>query len=359
MSPYIEEISLSEVDLLNRYFSTKTLLDVDLNCNEEAKSILQASLSDTSIRHAVTSLKTLREDLETSGDGLESEIQQSPKRSYGFQQYCMALRGLAFDLSSANPSVLKSALLCCQIFISIEQVQKNYTIMAQHIIRGLRIMHEYRARPRLSPSKGLESTCSERLPFLDIFIIKLFAAPCKFPETRSPIDMMGKVSSDCLVQLSPQNLEHDNNRKIAPDMRTKLTRIATSTLEFLDQVSQLQSVESALWLLPAKVTLLGSLDLWLLDVDLFTAGEEVVPISVCLWRMFCSILKVVVLGALDSSPDLDAKLRLEYERLQEIADDATERLKTYSMCTGVRQIRNSTPQDASSDSAPREQSLTI
>ncbi|KAF7547651.1 hypothetical protein G7Z17_g7583 [Cylindrodendrum hubeiense] len=145
--PIFTQIDFQDIHLLNRYFSTKTMFDVKLGCDEEARQVLRASLTDPPIRHAVSSLKALRENLERSGDLPASVAQQTPSYEYGLQQYCMALEGIASSLSSPASDDLKLALLCCQIFISIEQVRGNYAAMAQHIIQGLRIMHEYRARP--------------------------------------------------------------------------------------------------------------------------------------------------------------------------------------------------------------------
>ncbi|KAJ5298373.1 NAD(P)-binding protein [Penicillium atrosanguineum] len=175
--PILTEITPQDIALLSRYFSTKTIFDVRLGCDEEARQVLQASLTDPPIRHAVSSLRALREDFETSGDGRASVAQQTPSYSYGLQQYCMALGGLASNLSSLGSNGLKSALLCCQIFISIEQVRENYAAMAQHIVRGLSIMYEYRARPHVVAASRLVPAHHGQLPLLDVFIIKLFAAP--------------------------------------------------------------------------------------------------------------------------------------------------------------------------------------
>lgn len=54
------------------------MFDVELGCDNEARQILQASLTNTPVRHAVMSLRTLREDLETSGDGPTSVVRQTP-----------------------------------------------------------------------------------------------------------------------------------------------------------------------------------------------------------------------------------------------------------------------------------------
>jgi hypothetical protein len=308
------------------------MFDVSLACDEEARQILQASLTDPPIRHAVLSLRALREDLETSRDGPASVAQQTPSYNYGLQQYCMALGGLASNLSSPGSNGLKSALLCCQIFISIEQARENYAAMAQHIIRGLRIMREYRARPHFVAANKLVPAHHGQLPFLDVFIIKLFAAPCKLADPPATIDVSRTTLSLCSISPQQQPAESRHLRTIAPNMRTELTRIATMALEFLGKVSQVKSVGNALQLLSEKEALLESLESWLIDLKLFQTeigppGPE--PISVSFMRFFHLILKIVLLGALDSSPGLYLELRTENNKLQGVANDVGERVRAY------------------------------
>jgi hypothetical protein len=162
--PTSTEIDPQEVDLLNRYFSTKTMFDVDLGCEEEARQVLQASLTDSATRHAISSLRALQEDLETTADVPASIKQQIASYEYGERQYILALSGLVSNLLFPGASVLKSALLCCQIFISIKQVRSNYGAMAQHIIRGLGIMREHRARPTFAAGDQLVPVLHDQLP---------------------------------------------------------------------------------------------------------------------------------------------------------------------------------------------------
>lgn len=313
------EITPQDIDLLSSHFSIKTMFDVNLGCDEEARQILKASLTDPPIRHALVSLRTLREDVEKSGDS-----QQTPSFHYGLQQYTTALSGLAFNLSSPGFNALKSALLCCEIFISIEQLQKNFAGMAQHIIRGLNIMYEYRARPSFVAPNRLMPASHDQLPLLDVFIIKMFAAPCKFA-TPTAVEAIGTLSNLQLVG------SHEL-RIIAPDMRTELTRISTLTLEFLDRVSQTKTEDIALQLLSEKAVLLYSLENWLLNLELVQtkarlAGPE--PVSVSFQRLFHLILRIVILGALNFSRDIYAKLQTENEQLQALANKVTQRVSTY------------------------------
>jgi hypothetical protein len=321
-----------DIELLNRYFSTKSLFEVRLSCDEEAKQVLQASLTNPSIQYAVSSLKALREDLETAGDIAASVVQHNPNHDYGLQQYCMALRTLASGLTSPSSDGLKSALLCCQIFVSIEQLRGNYATMAQHITQGLRIMHDYRARPTLVTAHKLVPAYPDQLPLLDVFIIKLFAAPCKFSDPPTTANSSETMASMCLTSAHQQSVTSPSLRTIAPNMRTELTRIATSTLDFLSKVSHVKSAASALQLLSEKACLLDALNTWLLDLELVLAKTEPpVPelLSVSFMRLFYQILRIILLGVLDTSFDFYAKLRIENERLQVISNTVGEGFRAY------------------------------
>ncbi|KAK5653741.1 hypothetical protein OQA88_7897 [Cercophora sp. LCS_1] len=312
------QIAPQDVDLLNRYFSIKTMFDIKLPCDDEARQVLQASLTDLPIQHAVSSLKVLREDLQASKGVPASVLLPTAKHDYGVQTYCKALRGLASTLSYPDSDGLRSTLLCCQVFISIEQVRANYAAMAQHIIQGLGIMRENRARPSLAVA-AREVVPARRgpLPFLDVFVIKLFAAPCKYVGT-------------------PREVCRDGLRTIVPDRRKGLTKIAESALEFLNKVSRVELVGDALGLLSEKASLMGSLDSWLIAVELDNQDDGALTerLSVLFMLFLHQILKIVLLGVLDLPPESSAQLEIENEQLEVIASEVGERVKDYFRTVG-------------------------
>ncbi|KAL9570147.1 hypothetical protein ACKAV7_005655 [Fusarium commune] len=326
----MEEPPLSTGDL-NRYFSTKTIFDVELSCNEEAEEVLRASLTNDSIRHALLSLRALRGNLESKstsdGGGSESHEQQRLSYNFGLQQYSKALTSLASNLAYPSPDSLKSALLCCQVLISVEQVRGNFAAMGLHIIRGLNILREYRARPYLT-ANGLMPARHSGLPSLDIFIIKLFAAPCKFTEQQP--------SESSSIMTPP--VETRSDRKLAPNMRAELTKVATSTIALLERFKKIQSEEQAHRLLSERRDLLCGLDSWLGALE--TLQKETQPgepesISDNFLRILYLILKIILLGTLETSQDLDVKLREESKQLQGLANIVNERLKDYDMRRGI------------------------
>ncbi|KAF4439235.1 Transcriptional regulatory moc3 [Fusarium acutatum] len=313
---------------LNRFFSTKTIFDVELSCNEEAEQVLQASFTNDSIRHALLSLRALRGNLESKQQGHESEtdIQQRLSYDYGLQQYSKALTSLASNLACPSPESLKSALLCCQVLISVEQVRGNFAAMGLHIIRGLNILREYRARPYLT-TDGLMPALHNGLPSLDVFIIKLFAAPCKFTE-QQPLEATSIMTPPV----------ETNDRMLAPNMRAELTKVATSTIALLEKTTKIKLEEQTQSLLSERRDLLEGLDSWLDALETLqkeTQPAETESISDNFLRILYLILKIILLGTLETSPDLDAKLKEENKQLQGLANLVNERLKDYDMRRGI------------------------
>jgi hypothetical protein len=80
------------------------------------------------------------------------------------------------------------------------------------------------------------------------------------------------------------------------------------------------------------------LESWLIELELVQTsikppGPELLAVS--FMRLFHLILKIVLLGALDSSPDLQAELRTDNDRLQGVADNIAERVKAYPTGSGT------------------------
>ena len=113
-------------------------------------------------------------------------------------------------------------------------------------------MHEYRARPSIAAVNKLVPAHHDRLPLLDVFVIKLFLAPCKFTDRPVTTSINETTSSACPISSRLQPTESPDLRILAPDMRTQLTRIAGLTLAFLDKVLRVDSIGAALQLLSKK-----------------------------------------------------------------------------------------------------------
>ncbi|KAH7309869.1 hypothetical protein B0I35DRAFT_398048 [Stachybotrys elegans] len=323
--PVFATISLPKTQLLSRCFSTKSMLGVDLGCDEEANQILNFCTADSSIQYAVTSLISLRENAEVSGVVSMSNAKPDLGQEYGLSQYCMAMQGLASNLSSPSPKALRSALLCCQVFISIEQVRGNYAAMAQHFILGLGIMRQYRSRPSLDANHAVIRAYPDPLPLIDVFVIKLFAAPCKFVEPRA---QAGKGQAATTTRISDRGRD---NCPLAPDMRAELVRIAVSTLQLLNNISRVELATDAIQLLDVKASLLSRLESWLTDLNMLYRDINTEPITISVTRFFHGLLKLVLLGALSAPTAPDTLLAIEAAEFHAIACHAGGRVNGYNV----------------------------
>ncbi|KAK2676734.1 hypothetical protein RAB80_008920 [Fusarium oxysporum f. sp. vasinfectum] len=136
--------------------------------------------------------------------------------------------------------------------------------------------------------------------------------------------------------MTPPTETHD--RKLAPNMRAELTKVATSTIALLERVTKTHSEEDTHSLLSERRSLLDGLDSWLGTLETLQkeklAGEPE-SISDNFLRILYLILKIILLGTLETSPDLDARLREDSKQLQELANLVNERLKDYDMQRGI------------------------
>ncbi|KAF2167517.1 hypothetical protein M409DRAFT_66055 [Zasmidium cellare ATCC 36951] len=311
----------AEVEILSRLFSTKTMFDVNLGCEEESKQVLHASLTQAPLRSAIASLKVLREDLESSLSNSPSSPWRPETNHEGLQQYSKAMTGLAKSLSLPDRTRVPSTLLCCETFISIEQVRGDHVAMAQHIIRGVEIMREYGARPCLTHAGKLVPAHRGPLPLIDVFAVKLFAAPCRFKEQPAVVGAHGGTAATC------------DDQRLDPENQKQLKNLATNTLVFLNEVRHVQSVEDATQLVSKKANLLKSLNDWLLDLNQIQRQGEPIdkePLAVLFERVFHQLLRIFTLNALDSSQSQDVQIAAEKRQLLELAGIVSSRVQAYN-----------------------------
>ena len=330
--PTFFRVTCQDTEVLSRYFSTKTLWGIRICYEAEAKQVLQASVSDPAVRHAVLSLGSLRESLEAFED-VPFVIRPTPKFCYGVQQYSIALGSLARNLSNPSCSTLKSAILCCQVFISIELIRNDHAAATQHFNRGLNIMHQYRARAGFNNKGIFIPRGSAQVPSLDVFVIKMYAAPCKFTDLlshASDTTMLCTLGSGTGYQ---RPNESSKLPKLAPDSRTQLARIAGSVLYFLDKISRVTSQEEANPLIFEKMALIKDLEEWEASFQSFRGPEnsENLMLANVFTLLLYQILKVVMTMALDSSLEVNPKLRAEFDWLDEIARKVSERAQKHTL----------------------------
>jgi hypothetical protein len=263
-------ISPEAVLQLSSQFATKPislLSPLGINYDVEARATLNA-IAEPAVRHALASLGTLRNLYNEYGGIRLNEEQLIADFRFGLQEYTNALVRLASKLSTETAASIKVALLCCQIFISIETVLSNFFSAAQHFIRGIRIMYQYRTRPYISGTGRVSAPRFSDMPYLDIFFIKLLMSPCPIQRyMKKDSDSVSQVPSVNHSDISPLQTDDEIN---GPSnfkanfflVRDQICDIARSTIGLLGKISQLGPTSPIYEVVDEKQVLLEQLERW-------------------------------------------------------------------------------------------------
>ncbi|KAM5352915.1 hypothetical protein ACJ41O_005637 [Fusarium nematophilum] len=278
----------------------------------EARAIL-ANLSDPAIRHALDSLTALH-------DGLEERKRYTVVianhdafvNQRSLDAYNAAVSSLASRLrEQPSPTSALAALVCCQMFVSIEVMMGDYSTAFQHFLLGLRIMYQYRNRPGVSDTGSVVPCHNPGFPHLDAFAIKLFASG--YPGPRAHMTTAAAA-----------------NIHLSDSARSDLSALSAQILEFLGRVTDLRNHSQVAELRTRRAQILGCLQSW--EQMYFKTLQEIMggtpAVKMRYSTAFClllyRVLKVVANLALSVSPgDLEA-LERDFYALTEIASFATE-----------------------------------
>ena len=99
-------------------------------------SVLQASHSDSSIRHALVALASLHEDFEKTGDA------EQTRNNFALKQYNLAIREHLDSLVPHETRSVDNYVASCMIFISIEAIQGHYNSALSLVSRAVKLFYE-------------------------------------------------------------------------------------------------------------------------------------------------------------------------------------------------------------------------
>ncbi|RDW61668.1 hypothetical protein BP5796_11560 [Coleophoma crateriformis] len=320
------------VSELAAQFTIKPAVGIIFSYESEARVTLGA-VSEPEVRHALDSLNHLRDTFQQYGDFAFLTSQLGPRTLRSLQEYNMAVASLASRLSDANPKSVKLALICCQLFISIEAALSNYVSALQHFVRGLQIMHQNRIRPSLDKmGRFVASRAGYRdLPQLDLYILKLFLSPCPI----QPLQISGTKMFDQQGQGSASTqgtigiaFDHPtaSQRVFAEQARIQLDSIALSISHLVDTISCLTSTAQATSILHERSRLLEQLYVWQTTFkDLYHAleNEQWHPTArFCLGFTFLlhPVLRVITVLSIGASSMQESNVQQDFHEMTKIAE---------------------------------------
>ncbi|KAL4941932.1 hypothetical protein BDV06DRAFT_212232 [Aspergillus oleicola] len=104
--------------------------------------ILQMSMSEPAVYHAVVALGAIHQDSETYGMPLPGQDLQNEWHRYAIEQCGRSFALLGRRHSSQDPTFRNIVLLCCLLFVLAQLMRGQYDEAVQHISNGLRILNE-------------------------------------------------------------------------------------------------------------------------------------------------------------------------------------------------------------------------
>ncbi|KAL4965003.1 Zn(II)2Cys6 transcription factor [Aspergillus stella-maris] len=104
--------------------------------------ILQMSMSEPAVYHAVIALGAVHQDSETYGMPLPGQDLQNEWHRFAIEQCGRSFALLGRRTSSQDPRFRNTVLLCCVLFILAQLMRGQYDEAVQHISNGLRVLNE-------------------------------------------------------------------------------------------------------------------------------------------------------------------------------------------------------------------------
>ncbi|KAI9846320.1 MAG: hypothetical protein M1837_004173 [Sclerophora amabilis] len=124
-----------------QFFLCRTLLELWGQSKPEGwvQTLLQASHSESAVRHAVVALASLHEKIQ-SADMRTNTDHNIDKDGFALRSYNKSIRHLQKALSTCGPQSTEIALMACVMFICFEVILGNNATAASHLKSGLNIL---------------------------------------------------------------------------------------------------------------------------------------------------------------------------------------------------------------------------
>lgn len=154
------------------FFHRKIAANLDGQFNSEfwSKLVMQLSHSESSVRHAVSSISIIYRDIESSSPHSASYMKSIPEAQ---QQWNKAIRSLSARIE-AHPNSNLVPLVCCLLFTCFEFLRGNRELALLHAQSGFNILLAIRRNSDSTPNLSF-STSSDDLKAIENHIIPIFS----------------------------------------------------------------------------------------------------------------------------------------------------------------------------------------
>ncbi|KAG5792263.1 hypothetical protein H9Q69_008691 [Fusarium xylarioides] len=316
-TPLYYQPLLEEVLYLAQHFTIKPVPTHSSTYEKEARLTLAAA-SEPAIKHDLASLNTLRRVHAERGSSSAAE-QMTTSLQRGIQEYTNSLGALATRLADNEVATRRAALLCCQMFISIETALNNFTSAIQHFVRGVQIMHQ---------DSQFHLTNPNEMPNVDLFTIKMFLT-CPDRLFTFPLESLGMVG---MGQQMVDDLGRPNLCKSMLHARQQLASISIAITNLLKRTRRQTSAESVVGVQAEQSQLMEYLGRWRsLFTPVLSLATESTPLNARLASLFTMLFYCILRFSLNMAfqhLSLDTEtLKAELDEMAWVASLLTTQLK--------------------------------
>ncbi|PTB34829.1 uncharacterized protein TrAFT101_008145 [Trichoderma asperellum] len=209
-----------DLDFFDHNIAAK--LDGQFDSKFWSKLVLQLSHSEPSIRHAVSAISIIYQDVESSLRHPTGYVNASPKAQ---QEWNIAVRSLSTRIQ-AYPNSNLVPLVCCLLFTCIEFLRGNIESSMFHVQNGFNILAalRYNCDVALNPRTNIAS--NDRKAIED-HIVPVFLR----------LNVLCSLAGRMTPQMYSPTAERDSPQKDLTDSRRRLYEVSDICLRFIDKAT--------------------------------------------------------------------------------------------------------------------------
>jgi hypothetical protein len=202
-------------------------LDGEFDSKFWSKLVLQLSHSEPSIRHAVSAISVICQDVESSLRHPAGYVNANPEAQ---QEWNTAVRSLAARIQ-ARPNSNLVPLVCCLLFTCIEFLRGNVESSLLHVQNGFNILATLRRNNNAALDLG-SNLSSNDLKAIEDHIVPMFL------RLKVLCALRGRITPPIYAPTA----QEDSPQKDLTDSRQRLFEISDTCLRFIGEASSKAAV---------------------------------------------------------------------------------------------------------------------
>ncbi|OBT62472.1 hypothetical protein VE03_07989 [Pseudogymnoascus sp. 23342-1-I1] len=208
------------VDFFHRNLAAK--LDGQFTSQFWSKLVLQLSHSEPSIRHAVSAISVIYQDLELSLRHPAGYVNANPEAQLGWNK---AMKSLSARIQ-AYPDSNLVPLTCCLLFTCIELLRGNDESSMLHVQSGFNILAAVRCNSGAAPEIGLNISPND-LKAIEDYIVPMFS------RLNVLCSLAGKITPPIYLPTA----QEDSPQEDLTHSRQQLVEISDACIRFIGKAT--------------------------------------------------------------------------------------------------------------------------